>query len=653
MEDIVIIEPQDYSQVSFENIQETYPGGMDLQCFFKVNELMKIEDSDIIGLYKVGFKNSNEHVTSVAVNTKEINENGMYKVVMNGDKIPNDYGQFYQLVYVSQGKFRGVSAPFQFMLNESNDSTIESVELVELTTDRSSSSLIIEEIAKKLLNLDVINSEQEEIGNECIKMISDMMEIKFCCEDEISSPLERSETEDSEVYYQSDSDVEIDTIVDRDELNERTNFPKTYGVFEKKISELRTQFELIKRKKEDLCVESSCKMNKFYSIKQNLESKPDCDFKKEIEELDNEVNALQSLFIENLREFENLKSDIIVQFTWLTKKMDEYNMAKDMMTTKNVFRVIKAKEKLERDYADLLRENSNNLNKLKLSEDCNEALKKGIKALSFELELAKQTAVSAEKKSTEYGQQLLEDNQRLLLEIEQLKKDHATKIDEMNGAYYGLHVANMHLENRIKHLQEKIKTENEVQNENIKFLEENNRLKKYIDEHKLDYEILYNKYSKLKKIVEKCNKMARKINETVDNDYVVLSDSEDETPEPLIKTKDEGVDEYIQSVINSNLYKPSISKLNISKPNFEAFYPTLPKSNNLNDSVSDVSSDCADIDVKQEPIVSYESPCDCMKYNNTQCQCGSTCQICLTKFPKYFSRSEFESHVNSHFAQYY
>ena len=65
MEDLVIIEAKDYQQVIFEEIQDFYARNTNLNCSIIINDLLKINESDFVGIYKVGFKNLDEFLTCV------------------------------------------------------------------------------------------------------------------------------------------------------------------------------------------------------------------------------------------------------------------------------------------------------------------------------------------------------------------------------------------------------------------------------------------------------------------------------------------------------------------------------------------------------------------------------------------------------------
>lgn len=83
MEDLVMVESKDYAQVVFEDVKECYSENQDLECLFCLNDLLKADASDWIGIYKVGFSNYKEFFSTEQINLEHINEN-KGKVVFKG-----------------------------------------------------------------------------------------------------------------------------------------------------------------------------------------------------------------------------------------------------------------------------------------------------------------------------------------------------------------------------------------------------------------------------------------------------------------------------------------------------------------------------------------------------------------------------------------
>jgi hypothetical protein len=83
MEDLVIVESKDYAQVVFEDVRECYVERQPLECLFNLNELLKVNETDWIGIYKVGFNNYKDFVCMQPVDLDSIQGN-KGKITFNG-----------------------------------------------------------------------------------------------------------------------------------------------------------------------------------------------------------------------------------------------------------------------------------------------------------------------------------------------------------------------------------------------------------------------------------------------------------------------------------------------------------------------------------------------------------------------------------------
>lgn len=114
MNDLVVVESNDYAQVIFEHVKELYFENENLDCYFNLNQHLKPDENDFIGIYKVGFNNYKEFKCKKNLDLSLINSsNG--KLAFKGEELPKEDGEFYQFVYVTHcNQIRGASIPFQF-----------------------------------------------------------------------------------------------------------------------------------------------------------------------------------------------------------------------------------------------------------------------------------------------------------------------------------------------------------------------------------------------------------------------------------------------------------------------------------------------------------------------------------------------------------
>ena len=94
MEDIVIVESHDYAQVVFDEIRDCFIENQPLECHFTINELLKADHSDWIGVYKVGFLNHKDHYCFAQIDLETIKGNkgtilfkGIYLIFSNYDDL--------------------------------------------------------------------------------------------------------------------------------------------------------------------------------------------------------------------------------------------------------------------------------------------------------------------------------------------------------------------------------------------------------------------------------------------------------------------------------------------------------------------------------------------------------------------------------------
>lgn len=84
MEDLVLVEAKDYAQVIFEDVSECYSINQPLECVFSLNELLKADSADWIGIYKVGFTNYKEFICKSSLDLTLLKDSDG-KVVFQGE----------------------------------------------------------------------------------------------------------------------------------------------------------------------------------------------------------------------------------------------------------------------------------------------------------------------------------------------------------------------------------------------------------------------------------------------------------------------------------------------------------------------------------------------------------------------------------------
>jgi len=185
MDEIVIVESHDYAQVVFDEIKDCFTENQPLECHFTINELLKADPSDSIGIFKVGFVNHKDYYCHVQIDLNAIKANkGMimfkgdflkfdsvlllfffleyfkfFLKFLKAEDLPKDDGEFYQFVYVSHSKqIRGASIPFQFKRTHLSDLVeVEDQESVVIKTKESAINDTITEIKSRCAHLSHVN----------------------------------------------------------------------------------------------------------------------------------------------------------------------------------------------------------------------------------------------------------------------------------------------------------------------------------------------------------------------------------------------------------------------------------------------------------------------------------------------------------------
>jgi hypothetical protein len=143
--------------------------------------------------------------------------------------------------------------------------------------------------------------------------------------------------------------------------------------------------------------------------------------------------------------------------------------------------------------------------KLLAAEQCKEMLRAQMVALTDELDAANAKIdihLATIKLHSDNEKKQDEEKNDLLTKIEKMKEEYESKIEEVNGSYYALKLAHVHLETRLKSMdnsKSKLEKESEMQLQQLeKLREENQELKERIQAGAKEYSKLFEKYRLIK-----------------------------------------------------------------------------------------------------------------------------------------------------------
>lgn len=685
-EDIVIVDSSDYAQVIFEDVKETYTIAKPLECVFTLNELLRSDGADEwIGIYKVGFTTCAEFVCKLSV--EMVNES-KGKLTFSIEDLPKEDGEFYQFVYVSNGKqIRGASVPFQFKIDEcteysddENDAVVVKFENNDTYHDiktrcikLASSNETYEKVVRD--NEGVIKTLKDEVASiklRCFRLTMDNEKLNFTLNNKADNLRNLAEsltniTSDNDNLQNQLNDFSNENKNLKDQLQERLD----------QVDSLKADFETTKidqiQKLEAQVVQRTEELNK---VKLDLNN--------------NNVNV-------------NEQTETIKFMIEDREKMSQ--LIEDLINNKNDSKSLQE---------DTLQEINMTKEKLNASEQCKEMLRAQLEMSQSELGEIKQ------KMSVEYNQladklaQTQFDQTAYGKKIDQIKDKHTEEINQLNGTMFVLRSAHTHLENRLKTSEQRKESAEKENEANKKLIEkknpENEELKERIRYGAIEYAKLHEKYRLLKN--QKFN-IEMNLTNQQDNENQLIrrrthtnsvqNDSATQEPEKTVSqsaraSAADSENTLLDAFLGSSFYnggwnensprdqsnlpsdKKQISHLKDLTASKTPATTTQPKSSQSSDFSSDdglVHANRKNIENEQnlsEKIrncqIGQTEPCELSK-NNENCEVcgfvfptdvnksgreehytnhfGPSCPVCFLQFHKGYSQKDFEMHVNSHF----
>lgn len=146
--------------VVFKDVHQSYLPGEKLDISFSIqdNSDLKPASRDWVGLFRVGWASSRDYYTFEWVTlVKEVQGS----VSFAGRRLPPEDKHFYQFCYVSSaGRVRGASSPFQFSSSPATTTSVDDLELVEVSED--SLMIVVQPKEKEMCTTN--KSERNESG---------------------------------------------------------------------------------------------------------------------------------------------------------------------------------------------------------------------------------------------------------------------------------------------------------------------------------------------------------------------------------------------------------------------------------------------------------------------------------------------------------
>ncbi|XP_076305168.1 tax1-binding protein 1 homolog isoform X2 [Tachypleus tridentatus] len=108
----------DYARVIFCDVADSYSTDVDVECHYQLSSLIYPQEDDYVGVYRIGWKESVEHVALLFCSEATYSHDTCVAhgtLLFKADMLPKEDGQYYQFCYMTKnGEIHGASIPFSF-----------------------------------------------------------------------------------------------------------------------------------------------------------------------------------------------------------------------------------------------------------------------------------------------------------------------------------------------------------------------------------------------------------------------------------------------------------------------------------------------------------------------------------------------------------
>ncbi|XP_073464151.1 calcium-binding and coiled-coil domain-containing protein 2 isoform X2 [Aquarana catesbeiana] len=304
---------ENFSQVVFPNIPNSYPPKTDILCSFHKRKDFTSGTKDWIGIFKVGWQNTKEYYTWVSLSTSVENQ-----VLFKAYYLPKD-DEDYQFCYVDQnGDVRGVSIPFQFKEDDKENeivivATVEEIE--NMNEQNKQLKKIIQDQDERIKTLEAQIQTATEKDNRIEKENMDMLCQVKNLEEEKEALRRNNQELDLQLYKVHDLETEFEQ---KDmELKKLKAENKQLQDLQIKVKNLESENESWLRKNQ----ESELLLKKVQDLDKELKQKM-----MDLEKIEAENKQLQSENEAKLQAIQNLSAlsnNFKEEVTKLTAKLEK------------------------------------------------------------------------------------------------------------------------------------------------------------------------------------------------------------------------------------------------------------------------------------------------------------------------------------------
>lgn len=388
-----------FAGVVFHNIQDAYIPGKDIRCCFSIKQCVSTTPNDWIGLYKVGWKSSNEFLTYEYLpelsTTSSLTASLALQsfVCFQGSKLPpSDDCEFYQFCYVtSSGEIRGASCPFQISYSKPGQ--------LEISCEEDDESLLIVKNRTTVLEDALVKAHDENINLKSLNEKLDADILKF--QDMILKLEAKKEEFGTE-------NQKLSKLLDK-ALSEKTNLHEMYNECQEKLKKCESALALAKDEKAEM--QFMFNELKVHNSKATSDQQLFEDEKAQLLQLINHRDATIKNFLQTIEEN-------CTKFDALEKENQELLRKIECLSTEN---------------ANLADDKTKSEESLKKSVEANEELQKSQLKMCEELRSLQEKNSMTDKELLMVRKQAEEEASSYTTRLSALELKHADECDSLQN----------------------------------------------------------------------------------------------------------------------------------------------------------------------------------------------------------------------------
>lgn len=328
-----------YAKVIFCEIHDSYSAESDVECLYQLSESIVPHRDDYIGLFRVGWQDLTECITSVPCSSASCNSSlagdSYNKIIFKVKDLPKDDVEYYQFLYLTKDhEICGASTPFKFHTVHEDENVVVLSAEHDFLEVKTSTSLLQHRLAETQKYVAFLEKAKQQLENKVLSVEEETIEAKAQIQKE---KLARQDFEAQVHSYLSslmEGEKDLPVVTDCSKilgsslqdlkcvfssLSKNNNTLKVKSsVLQRDLAKIKTDFEAYKAKELKLTMQNTAVADSVRKSLQEL-SKENFELKEEKSSLQKALSDTKDLF----RASEDCKSLVRQELENVKKSKDE------------------------------------------------------------------------------------------------------------------------------------------------------------------------------------------------------------------------------------------------------------------------------------------------------------------------------------------